>query len=79
MHALGQLMRPKCLFPILATFLLVATSGFSQDIVPRRWSHFPVGSTFLVTAASYTSGKIFLDPDLRIEDAEVDLQIYGLN
>ena len=69
---------PSGLRPALA-LLLLTTSGFSQDIVPRRWSHLPVGSSVVVAATAYTSGKIYLDPDRRIEDVEVDLRTLGFN
>ena len=45
-----------------------------QDIEPRRWSHLPIGSNFLGGACAYTTGDIFLDPVLKIEDGEFDLQ-----
>lgn len=45
-----------------------------QDIEPRRWSHLPLGSNFAGGAYAYTNGDITLDPVLRIEDAEFNLQ-----
>ena len=53
--------------------LLLALPGHAQDIEPRRWSHLPIGSNFLGGAYAYTTGDIFLDPVLRIEDAEFNL------
>lgn len=53
--------------------LLLALPGHAQDIEPRRWSHLPIGSNFLGGAYAYTTGDIFLDPVLRIENAEFDL------
>ena len=61
----------KCIFT-LAGFAL-AGSAFSQDIEPRRWSHLPLGGNFGGLAYAYTEGDIFLNPVLRIEDAEFDL------
>ena len=57
----------------LAVFLL-ARPCHGQDIEPRRWSHLPAGSNFAGVAYAYTSGDILLDPTLRIENAEFDLQ-----
>lgn len=42
----------------------------AQDIEPRRWSHLPIGSNFIGGAYAYTTGDIFLDPVLKIEDGE---------
>lgn len=53
--------------------LSVARSGHAQDIEPRRWSHLPIGSNFVSGAYACTTGDIFLDPVLRIENAEFDL------
>ena len=54
-------------------FLLLALPGHAQDIEPRRWSHLPIGSNFLGAAYAYTTGDIFLDPVLKIEDAQFNL------
>jgi hypothetical protein len=53
---------------------LLALPCFAQDIEPRRWSHLPIGSNFGGTGYAYTSGEIFLNPVLRLEDGEFDLQ-----
>lgn len=53
---------------------LTAVSSHAQDIEPRRWSHLPIGGNFLGGAYAYTTGDIFLDPVLQIEDAQFDLQ-----
>jgi len=54
--------------------LLLSRSGQGQDIEPRRWSHLPIGGNFGGAAYAYTTGDIFLEPDLRIENAQFDLQ-----
>ena len=63
--------RSKCIITFVGFAL--AGSAFSQDIEPRRWSHLPLGSNFGGIAYAYTEGDIFLNPVLRIEDAEFDL------
>ena len=65
----------------LATVLALGFLSFdshAQDIEPRRWSHLPLGSHFLGGAYAYTTGDIFLDPLLRIEDAEFTLHTTAL-
>lgn len=63
------------LTPLALPFALLLTLPcLGQDIEPRRWSHLPLGSDFAAGAYAYTTGDITLDPVLRIEDAEFDLQ-----
>ena len=56
-----------------AGIFLFAMPCHAQDIEPRRWSHLPIGSNFLGAGYAYTEGEIFLNPVLRIEDGEFDL------
>ncbi len=53
--------------------LLSSLSCFAQDIEPRRWSHLPIGVNFAGAAYAHSSGDITLNPVLRIEDGEFDL------
>jgi len=57
---------------------VLAGPGQSQDIEPRRWSHLPIGANFAGAAYGYTMGDIYLEPELRIEDARFELQTIGL-
>src|SRR6187401_1505447 len=61
-------------FLLALTLLVMTLPCLGQDIEPRRWSHLPLGSNFAAGAYAYTTGDITLDPVLRIEDAEFDLQ-----
>jgi len=58
--------------------LFLAGVGQAQEIEPRRWSHLPIGANFAGAAYAYTAGEIFLEPELRIQDAQFDLQTIGL-
>ena len=49
----------------------------AQQLEPRRWSHLPVGAQFISLAYLYTDGEIFLDPVLRIEDAEMEQNTFN--
>jgi Putative MetA-pathway of phenol degradation len=68
--------------PLAAAFsficVLLAIDCQAQEIEPRRWSHLPIGSNFLGGGYAYTTGEIFLDPILKIEDAEFDIQTASL-
>jgi hypothetical protein len=63
----------------LLGLLLVALPCHAQDIEPRRWSHLPLDTNFLGVGYAYTSGDIFLNPVLQIEDGKCDLDTYALN
>lgn len=45
----------------------------AQDLEPRRWSHLPMGTHMAGGGYAYTSGDIFFNPVLKLEDVEVDL------
>jgi len=64
-------------FPRVALALavvLLARPCQGQDIEPRRWSHIPIGANFAGAAYAYSTGDILLDPALKIENAQFDLQ-----
>jgi len=63
-----------CVFLILGLPILC----LSQELEPRRWSHLPAGINFLSGGYSYTKADIFLDPALRIEDAEMEMHTWGI-
>ena len=58
--------------------LLLARPCQGQEIEPRRWSHLPIGANFIGGAYAYSVGDILLDPALRIENAQFDLQTFAL-
>jgi hypothetical protein len=58
--------------------LLLPRFGQAQDIDPRRWSHLPIGANFAGVAYAYTTGNISLDPELRIQNGQFDVQTIGV-
>ena len=54
------------------------TAAYSQELEPRRWSHLPVGVNFAAAGYAYTSGNIFLDPAILVEDAEAEIHTVGV-
>jgi Putative MetA-pathway of phenol degradation len=58
--------------------LLLPRFAPAQDIDPRRWSHLPIGANFAGAAYAYTTGDISLDPALRIENGQFDVQTIGV-
>ena len=63
--------RINFLFVLFLSFPAWISSATAQQLEPRRWGHLPTGAQFISIAYLYTDGEIFLDPVLRIEDAEV--------
>jgi len=62
---------------ILTVCALVVSPGAvgAQEIEPRTYANTPVGMNFLAFAYSYSSGNIFMDPALPIEDLDARLNI----
>jgi len=60
---------------ILACLVLLAScinSAYSQDVEPRRWSSLPLGTKIIGAGYGYTTGEVFFDPLLEVEDASVE-------
>jgi hypothetical protein len=70
--------RSRLRLTLALVVLLLARPGHAQDIEPRRWSHLPIGANFFGAAYAYTTGDIYLDPALQIQNATFDLQTIGV-
>ena len=79
---LGSEFGPIVMKPRSASYLtlLLLVCGFAsaQDVEPRRWSQIPTGTNFIGIGLGYSSGDIYLDPVLQIENAEYDMVSAGL-
>jgi len=64
---------------LYAMILLFSTPLFSQDLEPRRWTVLPAGMNVIGIGYGYTSGDLFLDPLLEIEDAAVEMHTIGFS
>lgn len=53
--------------------------AFAQDLEPRRWSQLPTGVNFIGVGLAHSTGDIFVDPVLEVEDAEVDMFTIGVS
>lgn len=62
---------------VLAGIMLLAVSGVgeAQEVEPRTYANTPVGMNFLAVGYSYSSGNVFMDPALPIEDLDARLNI----
>jgi hypothetical protein len=63
----------------LAMLLLMCQNAFAQDLEPRRWTPIPLGTHALGAGYSYSSGEVFFDPLLDIEDVEVRAHSFIAN
>ena len=65
----------QSVFRIIFTIIILNTFGvgplYAQDVEPRRWSSLPLGSKIIGVGYGYTSGDVFFDPLLEVEDASV--------
>jgi hypothetical protein len=62
-------------YPVYTALLWIAFLNLAaaQELEPRRWSHVPIDTNFIGVGYVYTSGDIFFDPVLRIEDATASI------
>jgi hypothetical protein len=65
-----------CALPFITSVLLLPCQG--QDIAPRRWSHLPIGGNFAGAGYAHTTGDIYFDPALRLENVQFDLQTVAV-
>jgi hypothetical protein len=56
---------------ILCAWVLRPDPVFAQDLEPRRWTPLPVGTNVIGVGYAHTTGDIFLDPVMNVEDAQV--------
>ena len=61
----------------LLGFLLEPLWG--QDLEPRRWTPLPLGMKVMGIGFGQTTGDLFFDPVLNVEDARVDMESVGLS
>jgi hypothetical protein len=61
---------------LTGVLLVAAAPAWAQDMEPKAYSASPVGTTFLVIAASRNTGSVVFDPTLPIRD--VDARIGGV-
>jgi len=60
-----------------ALLLIVASPVSAQDMEPKAYSASPVGTTFVVVAASRNTGSVVFDPTLPIKDVEARIGGVG--
>ena len=66
--------RTALLFAEAWLWLLCCGTAVAQDVEPRRWTPFPVGTHVLGLGFAYSEGDIFFNPVTQIDDAEVRMR-----
>ena len=64
-----------CLYGFLV--LGSAFPCFAQELVPRQWSHLPLGTNFAGAGYAYTEADISADPVLRLENVEKEMHTWA--
>jgi hypothetical protein len=71
--------RPKTpLIAVTLVFLGSTASAQAQELEARKYANAPVGVNFLAIAYGYSSGDIFVDLSLPVEDLDADLNLLAL-
>ena len=72
-----QLLRnaTRWIFPGLFAASLVPPC-LAMELEPRQWSHLPGGTNFAGVGYAYTEADISVDPVLKLEDVELELQTW---
>lgn len=68
---------PRCVVLAFATLLLAGATS-AQEVEPRRWGHLPLGANFVGAGYVHTTGDIFIDPVLLLEDVDLEMDTYAL-
>ena len=55
----------------------LARAAAAQELEPRAYSPSPVGTTFLVVSGTRSTGGVFTDPSLPIQDVEATVGVLG--
>jgi hypothetical protein len=58
--------------------LLLTNLALAQEVEPRRWAPLPVGANFIGLGYGHTSGDIYVNPTLLLEDGDSSVDSFGL-
>ena len=63
----------------LAAFTALGGVALAQDLAPRAYLITPKGSNALTTSISYSTGTVFVDPSVPIEDSGVRFSTQAIS
>ena len=58
--------------PRMFAALVLPVVAQAQDLEPRRWTHMPVGTNVASVNYAYTTGDVFFDPVLELQDVQLE-------
>lgn len=62
----------------LGLFLLFLSSPcLADELEPRRWAHLPINTNFIGAAYAYSEADIGLDPVLKLEKVEMEMDTWA--
>lgn len=62
-------------FFTLSVGVLRMAPALAQDLEPRRWTPLPLGINVFGAGYGYSTGDVFFNPLLKVEDADVDANL----
>lgn len=62
---------------LLLVFLSFSYPCLADELEPRRWAHLPINTNFLGAGYAYTEADIALDPVLKLEDVQVEMDTWA--
>jgi hypothetical protein len=71
----------RAVLPLAASMMLAVAVGTAagQELEPRAYSPSPIGTTFVVLSATRSSGGVFTDASIPIDDVAATLGVLGLS
>lgn len=66
----------QLLLCLIGLLFFTGATACAQDIEPRRWTPLPLKNNFIGAGYVHTSGKIFFDPVLDVEDASIEVNTF---
>jgi hypothetical protein len=75
MGSIKSLARSIAAISVVLTFLF-ASPCLSEELEPRRWSHLPIDTNYFGAGYAYTEADIGLDPVLKLENVEMELDSW---
>jgi len=58
-------------------FLCCSHPCLADELEPRRWAHLPINTNFLGAGYAYTEADIGLDPVLKLEDVQMEMDTWA--
>lgn len=61
---------------LVLLLLSCARPCFADELEPRRWAHIPINTNFIGAGYAYTEADIGLDPVLKLENVQMEMESW---